>query len=107
MVSIEFVTLIKQKKLIKNIHNMSLLSENVIPGNHGKTFETDAKSHDDLSLIKNAILNVDGIKDVIINEEEYPKQFTIHTTKIVDVKSIEQEINKTGFHAIPKSLFSL
>jgi hypothetical protein len=31
---------------------MSLLSENIIPGNHGKTFGTDAMEENDLIEIK-------------------------------------------------------
>ena len=31
---------------------MSLLSENVIPGNHGKIFGTNAKTHQELVKIK-------------------------------------------------------
>lgn len=86
---------------------MSLTSEHIIPGNHGKTFETDAQNHDDLQTIKEAILRVDGIKNVLINEETFPKQFTVHTSKLVEIKAIEKEINKTGFHAIPKAIFPL
>lgn len=86
---------------------MSLISENVIPGNHGKTFETNAKELEDLELIKNATLRVNGVEKVIIDADTYPKQFTVHTSKMVEVKAIEDEINKTGFHAIPKAIFPL
>jgi len=86
---------------------MSLISENVIPGNHGKVFETNAKELEDLELIKNAALRVDGVEKVIIDADTYPKQFTVQTSKLVEVISIENEINKTGFHAIPKSIFPL
>ncbi|WP_438711286.1 heavy-metal-associated domain-containing protein [Aquimarina muelleri] len=86
---------------------MSLLSENVIPGNHGKIFETNATEHNQLEQIKNAILGVSGIKDVIIDEDKFPKQITIHTLSLVSVKDIEDAVIKTGFHAIPKSLFEL
>jgi copper chaperone CopZ len=83
---------------------MSLLSENVIPGNHGKIFETNAIQHTDLIKIKDAITNIDGIKDVVIEEDVFPKQLTIHTTFLVSVKDIEDAVIDTGFHAIPKSL---
>jgi hypothetical protein len=86
---------------------MSLLSENVIPGNHGKIFGTNAKDDTDLERIKNSVLLIDGIKEVIINSEIFPREFTIHSTKLIKVKDIEDAVLTTGFHAIPKSLFKL
>ncbi|MDN3664269.1 heavy metal-associated domain-containing protein [Algibacter miyuki] len=86
---------------------MSLLSENVIPGNHGKIFETNATEHKDLLKIKNAISNIYGVQDVLLDEDVFPKKITIHTSSIVSVKDIEDAVIKTGFHAIPKSLFEL
>ncbi|WP_027137309.1 heavy-metal-associated domain-containing protein [Gaetbulibacter saemankumensis] len=84
---------------------MSLISENIIPGDYGKSFVTDAKEDKDLERIKKAILRVEGIKDVEINYGVYPKEFTVHTSKIVTLKAIENEINAIGFHAVVKSLF--
>ena len=86
---------------------MSLWSENVIPGNHGKVFGTNAKKHKNLERIKNKILTVKGVKDVMIDEEKFPKEFTIYTTSLVQVKDIEDAVALTGFHAIPKGLFKL
>jgi len=86
---------------------MSLLSENLIPGNHGKIFGTNAKENKDLERIKDKVLSIKGIKDVIINSEVYPREFTIHTTELVKVKDIEDIVITTGFHAIPKGLFEL
>lgn len=86
---------------------MSLLSENVIPGNHGKTFGTNAMSHQDLVKIKESISHIDGIKDIIIEEDKFPRDFIIHTNAIVSVKEIQDAVIKVGFHAIPKSLFEL
>jgi hypothetical protein len=86
---------------------MSLLSENVIPGNHGKIFGTNAESHQDLLKIKDSISHIKGIKDIIIGEDKFPREFTIHTNAIVSVKEIEDAVIKVGFHAIPKSLFEL
>ena len=37
---------------------MKILSENVIPGNHGKTFETNAEDQRDLDETKNAIMEI-------------------------------------------------
>lgn len=86
---------------------MSLLSENVIPGNHGKVFETNAKEHHSLEKIKAAIELLDGIKDVIIKEGVFPRELTVHTTQIVSVKDIEDAVIRVGFHAIPKHHFPL
>jgi len=86
---------------------MSLLSENIIPGNHGKIFETNATQHEDLMRIKDAISTVHGVKDVIVDENEFPKKIIVHTATLVTVKEIEDKVIRTGFHAIPKSLFEL
>tara|TARA_R110002050_G_scaffold278045_1_gene423987 strand:- start:874 stop:1134 length:261 start_codon:yes stop_codon:yes gene_type:complete len=86
---------------------MSLLSENVIPGNHGKIFSTNAKDSTNLLKIKKVILQLEGVKEVIINEDAFPREFIIHTSKLVSVETIENEVKKLGFHAIPKGLFEL
>jgi|TARA_R110000823_G_scaffold192607_2_gene324178 hypothetical protein len=86
---------------------MSLLSENVIPGNHGKIFSTNAKDLTSLLKIKKVILQLEGVKEVILNEDAFPREFIIHTSKLVSVESIENEVKKLGFHAIPKGLFEL
>lgn len=86
---------------------MSLLSENVIPGNHGKIFGTNAKDSTSLLKVQKAILQIEGVKDVILNEDVLPREFTIHTSKLVSVENIENEVKKLGFHAIPKGLFKL
>lgn len=86
---------------------MSLLSENIIPGDHGKIFGTNAMHENDLEKIKNKILTLKGVKDVIINTEIFPREFTIHTSLLVKVVDVEQKVITTGFHAIPKGLFKL
>lgn len=86
---------------------MSLLSENVIPGNHGKVFETDAKEHQDLEKIKSLVEQIDGVKDVLIDENVFPKKITIHTSSLVKIKDIEDAAKQTGHHLVPKSIFSL
>ena len=85
---------------------MSIFSENVIPGNHGKVFTTNATKEADLERIKNRILSIAGIKDVII-ADTYPIDIVVHTTSLVKVDDIENEVKKTGFHVIPKKLFEL
>ena len=84
---------------------MSLLSENLIPGNHGKIFVTNAKDNTDLERIKNRILSLKGIKDVSLNSEVYPRELTIRTTKLVKIKDVEDIVLTTGFHIITKGVF--
>jgi hypothetical protein len=56
---------------------MSLLSENIIPGNHGKIFGTDAMEENDLIEIKTSLLTLEGINEVILNTEIFLREFTI------------------------------
>lgn len=86
---------------------MSLLTENIIPGDHGKVFGTNAIHESDLEKIKNKICSLKGIKNVIINTQVFPREFTIHTTSLVRVEDVEQKVISAGFHAIPKGLFKL
>lgn len=86
---------------------MSLLTDNVIPGNHGKIFGTNAIEDSDLMEIKTSLLELDGIKDVLLNTEIFPREFTVHTTKMISITAIENKVKSVGFHAIPKDLFEL
>jgi len=71
---------------------MSLLSENVIPGNQGKVFDSNAKEPQTLEKIKSALELIDGIKDVILHLDVYPRELTIHSSKMVTVKEIEDAV---------------
>lgn len=86
---------------------MSLITENIIPGNYGKVFSTDAKEEKDLLKIKEGIEKIPGIKDVIINFDVYPIEFIIHTTSLIHIDIVENEVKRFGFHAIPKGAFEL
>lgn len=86
---------------------MSALKDNVIPGNHGKIFGTNAMEEADLMEIKASVLELDGIKDVLLNSEIFPREFTVHTSKMVAIDAIENKVKSVGFHAIPKDLFEL
>lgn len=86
---------------------MSLLSENIIPGNYGKVFGTNAKEQKDLERIKNKIQSIKGIADVKINYEVFPREFTVYTSSLVKINDIEDKVKLTGFHAIPKDSFKL
>ncbi|WP_339654888.1 heavy-metal-associated domain-containing protein [Flavobacterium frigidarium] len=86
---------------------MSLMDDNVIPGNYGKVFGTDANETADLIAIKEALLKLDGISNIAIDDNIFPKEFNVHTNKIVKIEAIEDVVKSLGFHAIPKSLFEL
>lgn len=86
---------------------MSLFSENVIPGNHGKIFTTDAVNEADLQRIVNRIQKIEGIKDVLVDTTDLPVKITVHTTSLVQIDLIQKEVKLTGFHIIPKKLFAL
>lgn len=86
---------------------MSFLSDNVIPGNHGKVFETNATFKFDLNTIKRKVMTLDGIKDVSLNENVFPKEFTVITSKLINIKVIEDSVSSIGFHAIPKEMYPL
>lgn len=85
----------------------SLLTENIIPGKNGKIFGTNADKPKDLLKIKEAILNIPGVRDVDMNEEVFPKEFTVYTTSMVKIEEVEKEVKHIGFHAIPKGIFQL
>jgi hypothetical protein len=86
---------------------MSFLNETIIPGNHGKIFGTNAESIKDLENIKERILELEGIKEVSINFEIFPREFTVQTSKMVKVAAVEKQVNAVGFHSIPKETFKL
>ena len=85
---------------------MSFVSENVIPGNYGKIFGTDAKEKKDLDMIQQHLMKIDGIKEVILIDG-FPKEFKVHTSKPVQVTDIEKQVSALGFHLVPKSFFPL
>ncbi|MTI19434.1 heavy-metal-associated domain-containing protein, partial [Fulvivirga sp. RKSG066] len=81
--------------------------DNVIPGDHGRIFGTNAKDQDDLMRIQRAVMEIPGIKDVLLDETVYPREFTVHTTKPIAVTDIEHAVQRYKFHAIPKEMFPL
>ncbi|WP_299125271.1 heavy-metal-associated domain-containing protein [uncultured Winogradskyella sp.] len=81
---------------------MSLISENIIPGQQGKIFGTDAIEKKELECIKKRILSLDGIKKVEINMEVFPREIKVYTSKLVSIEDLEKRVMTTGFHAIPK-----
>lgn len=84
---------------------MSLISENIIPGDQGKTFGTNANKTFEIELAKTAISKVEGVKEVIVNQAVYPFEITVSTSRIVAVKDIQKAAISVGFHVILKGLF--
>lgn len=84
---------------------MSVLTENVIPGDRGRIFGTNASTDKGLEKIKAAIEDIDGVKDVVLIKKVFPREFIVHTTKLVLVIDIENAVKKTGLHCIPKGIF--
>ena len=81
---------------------MSVLSKNVIPGKQGRVFGTNVKRNTDLESIREKLLDLDGIEEVKLNFESFPKEFIVFTNKLVRVEDVEDMVISTGFHAIPK-----
>jgi len=86
---------------------MSFVSENIIPGKHGKTFSTNARNLEELLQIKRIILKIPGINKVILNNDVFPREFVVQTKSLVSVAEIQEALSHTNYHAIPKSLFKL
>jgi len=80
---------------------MSLLSENIIPGDYGKLFGTNAIEEDDLLYIKKRLLEIEGVENVVLNSKVFPREFTVFTSKVVTVVEIEDVVKLIGFNAIP------
>ena len=86
---------------------MSIISENVIPGTHGKVFETNAIELTELELVKSSILKIQGIESVSVNSNTFPAELTVCSSKLVTIKAIEDAVIKVGFHVILKSVLPL
>lgn len=86
---------------------MSLINENIIPGKLGKIFDTNARTTYDLERIKDKILELKGVENVLINFEVFPREFTIYTSTLISIKEIEEKVISTGFHVIAKNVFEL
>ena len=86
---------------------MSFLSENIVPGDKGKVFGTNAKSRDDLQRIKNHLLTLEGVKDVEINSDTFPAEITIYTMQVVKVDDLQKRVMEVGFHVMPKGALSI
>ncbi len=87
---------------------MSLQGENVIPGNHGKTFSVNIKMEEGMEEVKKNLLNkIKGIREVAFRTDDLPYEMTIHTRTLVHVSDVQDIVKEHGFHAVPKTLFGL
>lgn len=86
---------------------MSYLTKNIIPGEMGKVFSTNAREKKDLLKIKKALNNIPGIEDIQINLKVFPVEITIYTKSVVSIETVENEVKRFGFHAIPKGVFQV
>ncbi|HNQ27515.1 MAG TPA: heavy-metal-associated domain-containing protein [Aquaticitalea sp.] len=84
---------------------MTFISEHVIPGDHGRKFTTDAKNPNEIANIREALLQLDGVKDVQFYETQNPVTFVVHTDKVVSVEVIENCVKTLNLHAVPTGPF--
>jgi hypothetical protein len=71
---------------------MNFRPKKVIPIHQVKVFSTNTTNNYSLHLIKTKIMSIDGVKEVEINIDVLPKQFIVHTTKIIPKQDIESII---------------
>ena len=60
-----------------------------------------------MNKIRKLVLEVPGIKDVILNGSVFPNVFTVHTESLIKISDIQKALKNVHLHAIPKSLFKL
>lgn len=83
---------------------MTYINDNIIPGNHGKSFTMDVESPEDKSRLKAALMSIDGVVNVIFETAD-PFEVTIHTNKVVHVQEITDKATSLELHVIPKGPF--
>lgn len=81
---------------------MTFISENIIPGNYGKKFATNADDPSEKTELEAALMEIDGVTDVIFDDDKHPLVFTIHTNKVVNIRTIQDKANELNFHVIAK-----
>ena len=83
---------------------MTFISDNIIPGNYGKTFTTDVNDASEKSKLEAAILKVEGVLKIIFSDT-FPLEFTVHTDRVVQVSEIQRKANEWNYHVIAKGPF--
>lgn len=84
---------------------MTFISENIIPGNYGKKFTTDVNEASEQTSLAAAIMEVEGVKDVIFEKDSFPLIFTVHTKQVVNITDLQNKAKELGFHVIAKEPF--
>ena len=83
---------------------MTFISDNIIPGNYGKTFTTDVNDASEKSKLEAAVLKVEGVVKIIFSDT-FPLEFTVHTYRVVQVSEIQRKANEWNYHVIAKGPF--
>lgn len=84
---------------------MTFISENIIPGNYGKKFTTDVDEASEQAKLEAAIMEIEGVKDVIFEKDVFPLVFTVYTNQVVDITDLQNKAKELGFHIIAKEPF--
>lgn len=84
---------------------MTFISENIIPGNYGKKFTTDVDEASEQAKLETAIMEIEGVKDVIFEKDVFPLVFTVYTNQVVDITDLQNKAKELGFHIIAKEPF--
>jgi hypothetical protein len=84
---------------------MTFISENIIPGNYGKKFTTDVDEASEQVKLEAAIMEVEGVKDIIFEKDVYLLEFTVHTKRVVNITDLQNKAMELGFHVIAKEPF--
>lgn len=84
---------------------MTFISENIIPGNYGKKFTTDVDEASEQAKLEAAIMEIEGVKDVIFEKDVFPLVFTVYTNQVVDITDLQNKAKELGCHIIAKEPF--
>ena len=84
---------------------MYLLNDRIIPREYEKSFNTNAYTETELQQVSEALRTIPAIKDIIIDDEKYPRAFTVHTREELNVEEIENKIKALGYQAIASEYF--
>ena len=86
---------------------MNFRPKKVIPIHQVKVFSTNTTNNYALHIIKTKIMAIDGVSDVEIIIDVLPKEFIVHTTKIISKEVIEDIILNYDFDNHIKVLLAM
>lgn len=84
---------------------MSYINDIVIPGETGRVFTTNIKDKDKIENLKTLLLQMEGVTDVIVNQNSFPSELRLLTDRVLDISDLESVANTNGYHIIPKSFY--